>query len=131
MQFGQQRPTGRLISIVPLIDVVFILLVFFMLASSFLDWRSVELNVSSGVGAATSAQHAIVISLQADGSIAVGSEPVAKQGLRSVMTARLAENPEQRVVIRADPGVPLQRAVDTLDLVRASGAVNVSLARKR
>ena len=47
------------------------------------------------------------------------------------MTEKLAENQEQRVVIRSDPGVPLQRAVDTLDLVRAIGASNVSLSRKR
>ena len=131
MQFGQQRPTGRLISLTPLVDVVFILLVFFMLASSFLDWRSVELNVSSGVGAATSAQRAILISLGSDGSIAVASKPVATQALRSVMTAKLAEKPEQRVVIRSDPGVTLQRAIDTLDLVRTIGATDVSLARKR
>ncbi len=131
MQFGQQRPTGRLISLTPLIDVVFILLVFFMLTSSFLDWRSVNLTVSSGVGAATSAQRAILISLRSDGSVVVGSRPVAKQALRSVMTARLAGNREQRVVIRSDPGVPLQRAVNTLDLLRTIGATNVSLSRKR
>lgn len=131
MQFGAQRPTGRLISLTPLIDVVFILLVFFMLASSFLDWRSINLSVSSGVGAATSAQRAILINLRADGSVAVGSEPVATQTLRSVMTAKLAENNEQRVVIQSDPGVPLQRAVDTLDLVRTIGATDVSLSRKR
>ena len=131
MQFGQQRPTGRLISLTPLIDVVFILLVFFMLAASYLDWRSVDLTVSSGAGAATSAQRAILISLKSDGSIAVGSKPVAKQALRSVMTARLAESREQRVVVRCDSGVPLQRAVDTLDLLRTIGATNVSLARKR
>ncbi|MDP7242489.1 MAG: biopolymer transporter ExbD, partial [Rhodospirillales bacterium] len=81
MQFGQQRPTGRLISLTPLIDVVFILLVFFMLASSFLDWRSIDLTVSSGVGEATSDKRAILISLRSDGSIVVGSEPVSKQGL--------------------------------------------------
>ncbi|OOC09384.1 ExbD/TolR family protein, partial [Thioalkalivibrio halophilus] len=41
------RPRRRnLISLTPLIDVVFILLVFFMLASSFLDWRAVELEAS-------------------------------------------------------------------------------------
>ncbi len=131
MQFGQQRPTGRLISLTPLIDVVFILLVFFMLASSYLDWRSVNLTVSSGVGAATSTQRAILISLRSDGSVAVGSRPVAKQALRSVMTARLAGDREQRVVIRSDPGVPLQSAVNTLDLLRTIGATNVSLSRKR
>jgi biopolymer transport protein ExbD len=131
MQFGAQRPTGRLISLTPLIDVVFILLVFFMLASSFLDWRAVDLSVSSGVGAATSAQRAILIGLRSDGSVTIGSEPVAKQTLQSVMTEKLADNREQRVVIQSDPGVPLQRAVDTLDLVRAIGATDVSLSRKR
>ncbi len=131
MQFGQQRPTGRLISLTPLIDVVFILLVFFMLASSYLDWRSVDLTVSSGAGAATSAQRAILISLRSDGSVAVGSRPVANQALRSVMTARLAGNREKRVVIRSDHGVSLQRAVGTLDLLRMIGATNVSLSRKR
>ena len=131
MQFGQQRPTGRLISLTPLIDVVFILLVFFMLASSFLDWRSINLTVSSGVGAATSDQRAILINLRSDGSIIVGSRPVSKQALRPVMTAKLAEDREQRVVIRSDTGVPLQRAVNTLDLLRTIGATNVSLSRNR
>ncbi len=131
MQFGQQRPTGRLISLTPLIDVVFILLIFFMLASSYLDWRSVEFTVSSGVGAATSAQRAILISLRADGSVAVGPQPVAERALRTVMTAKLAKKRAQRVVIRSEPGVPLQRAVDTLDLLRSIGATNVSLSRKR
>jgi biopolymer transport protein ExbD len=131
MQFGQPRPTGRLISLTPLIDVVFILLVFFMLASSFLDWHSVDLSVSSGVGAESSAQNAILISLESDGSVSVGSTPIALQTLRSVMTEKLADDREQRVVIRSDSGVPLQRAVETLDLVRAIGATNVSLSRKR
>ena len=131
MQFGQQRPMGRLISLTPLIDVVFILLVFFMLASSFLDWRSINLTVSSGVGAATSDQRAILISLKFDGSIIVGSRLVSKQSLRPVMTTKLAEDREQRVVIRSDTGVPLQRAVNTLDLLRTIGATNVSLSRNR
>jgi biopolymer transport protein ExbD len=131
MQFGQERPAARLISLTPLIDVVFILLVFFMLASSFLDWRSVDLTVSSGARAATSAQRAILIILRSDGSVVVGFKPVERQALRSIMTARLDGNRERRVVIRSDPGVPLQRAVRTLDLLRAVGATNVSLSRKR
>ena len=131
MLFGQPRPTGRLISLTPLIDVIFILLIFFMLTSSYLDWRSVDFSVSSGVGAATSAQRAILISLRSDGSVAVGSRSVAKHALQSVMTAKLAGNRKQRVVIRSESGVPLQRAVDTLDLLRAIGVTDVSLARKR
>jgi len=132
MQFGQPpRPSARLISLTPLIDVVFILLVFFMLASSYLDWRSIGLSVSSGVSVAASDVRAILVSLNADGSISVGAGPVAKQALRSVLVEKLAGNLDQRVVIRSDPGVPLQRAVDALDLLRSIGATDVSLSRKR
>ena len=131
MQFGQQRSTARLISLTPLIDVVFILLIFFMLASSFLDWRSVDLSVTSGMGAAESADQAILIDLRADGSMTVGSSPVTIRALPSVLKTKLAGNPEQRVVIRSEPGVPLQRAIDALDLIRATGAINVSLTRTR
>ena len=131
MEFGQRRPTGRLISLTPLIDVVFILLVFFMVASSFLDWRSVDLTVSSGAGAAASAQRAILIGLRSDGTVTVGSTPIGRQSLRSIMTARLAGDHDRRVVIRSEPGVSLQRAIGTLDLLRSIGAKNVSLTRKR
>ena len=131
MRFSQQRPSARLISLTPLIDVVFILLVFFMLASSFLDWRSVDLTVSSGTGAANSAQRAILVSLQADGSIAVASRPVTQRALKSIITEKLAGDRAKRIVIRSDKGVPLQRAVNMLDLLRTVGATNVSLSRKR
>lgn len=131
MQFGQQRSTARLISLTPLIDVVFILLIFFMLASSFLDWRSVDLTVSSGVGTANTADRAILIDLRADGSLAIGSSPVTIRALPSILREKLAGNRQQRVVIRSEPGVPLQRAIDALDLIREIGAINVSLTRTR
>ena len=131
MQFGQQRSTARLISLTPLIDVVFILLIFFMLASSFLDWRSVDLSVTSGMGTAESADQAILIDLRADGSMTVESSPVTIRALPSLLKTKLEGNREQRVVIRSEPGVPLQRAIDTLDLIRSIGAINVSLTRTR
>jgi biopolymer transport protein ExbD len=131
MQFGPQRPTARLISLTPLIDVVFILLVFFMLAASFLDWRAVDLTVSSGVTATPAAGAAIVIGLRADGSVAVDAATVEPAALRPTLATRLAADRARPVVIRSDTGVPLQRAIDTLDLVRALGVASVSLSRGR
>lgn len=131
MQFGQQRSTARLISLTPLIDVVFILLIFFMLTTSFLDWRSVDLSITSGVGTAESADRAILIDLLADGSMTVGSSPVTIRALPAILKIKLEGNREQRVVIRSEPGVPLQRAIDALDLIRSTGAINVSLTRTR
>ena len=91
MQLGTLQPSKRLISLTPLIDVVFILLVFFMLASSYLDWHSIGLSISSGKGAANSSQRAILISLGADGSLAVGSQLVGRSELVPLIGGRLAE----------------------------------------
>jgi len=60
----------------------------------------------------------------------VQAEP-DEQAMRAAVAARLAEGGARRVVIRADPGVPLQRAIDMLDLVRGLGATDISLARRR
>ncbi len=131
MRLAPPQPPKRLITLTPLIDVVFILLVFFMLASSYLDWHAIDLNISSGKGAASSSQRAILISLGADGSLAVGSQTIGQGQLATLVGARLADNPDQRVVVRSEPGVPLQRAVNILDLLRGSGAADVSLSRTR
>ncbi len=131
MRFGEEPPTGRLIALTPLIDVVFILLVFFMLASSFLDWRAVDLRVSSGVGVAQTAQRALLIRLKEDGSIALRGGAVDAAELEARVKAQVAEDPEQRFVIRPEPAVPLQRAVDMMDLLKSAGAVNVSFSRDR
>jgi biopolymer transport protein ExbD len=131
MQFGQERPSRRLISLTPLIDVVFILLVFFMLASSGLDWRAVELSVSSGSGDAQTQSLAVQIRLKADGSLLLGTEPIDIDALRIRMSTTIVKTPKMQIVIDSEPGVRLQRAIDTLDLLTAEGARNVSFSRTR
>ena len=131
MHFGQERPARHLISLTPLIDVVFILLVFFMLASSGLDWRAVDLTISGDSGDAQSPSPAIQIRLKADGSLSLGTEPMDIDALRTRMSATIAETPKRQIVIRSEPGVRLQRAVDMLDLLKAEGAGNVSFSRTR
>ncbi len=131
MQFGHERPSRRLISLTPLIDVVFILLVFFMLASSGLDWRAVDLTISGGSGDAQSPSRAIQIRLKADGSLSLGAETMDIDALRTRMSATIAEAPQRQIVIRSEPGVRLQRAIDTLDLLKAEGAGNISFSRTR
>ena len=60
---GRRRP---LISLTPLIDVVFILLVFFMLASSFLDWRSIDLNAPAQAAAGPAIEGALLVEIHPD-----------------------------------------------------------------
>jgi len=121
---ARKRP---LISLTPLIDVVFILLVFFMLASSFLDWRAIDLAAPTKLtGGAGATDGALLIEIQPDG-LRLAAEPVSLGALTEQLRERIAARPEQRVLIKAHRGVPLQRTVDILDRLKAAGVEDVSL----
>lgn len=114
----------NVISLTPLIDVVFILLIFFMLASSFLDWRSIEMNVAKS-GAGKGMTGAMLVEIRQDGlrlSGRVLSEPDLLRSIRR----RAAKDAELRVLIKPAAGVPLQRSVDLADRIVASGGRDIS-----
>ncbi|ANK82600.1 MAG: biopolymer transporter ExbD [Rhizobiales bacterium NRL2] len=122
---GRRRP---LISLTPLIDVVFILLVFFMLASSFLDWRAIDLTPPARAGSGALMEGAMLVDVRPDG-LRLSGERLDLETLAGRVEARLADRPGQSVVIRPAAGVSLQRTVRVLDRLAAAGAANLSLNR--
>ncbi|MEX0693412.1 MAG: biopolymer transporter ExbD [Rhodospirillales bacterium] len=113
-----------IISLTPLIDVVFILLVFFMLASSFMDWRTLSLGVAraGGTGGMTGA---LLVELRKDG-LRLSGRALDNAALISTLSSRFKKDPEQRVLIKPDQGVPLQDAVNLIDRIAAAGGRDVS-----
>lgn len=124
------RPARKraLIGLTPLIDVVFILLIFFMLASSFLDWRAIRLNAPVSAGTGGSSEGALLVEILPDG-LRLAAQTLTMDELAKRISERLTEKPEQRILIRAVDGIPLQRTVDLLDRLKSSGATNMSLMR--
>jgi len=118
----QQR---HLIALTPLIDVVFILLVFFMLASSFLDWRAIEFTLQR---AAPAEPPPLLLILRGDGSMSLDGADVAQTELEARLAVLLAAEPQRSILIHGAEGVLLQRPIDVLDRVRAVGGSRVSLA---
>lgn len=113
-----------IISMTPLIDVVFILLVFFMLASSFLDWRTIELGVARG-GGTGGMTGALLVELKTDG-LRLSGRAMTEGDLMQRLSARFEKDPEQKVLLKPEKGVPLQRAVDLVDRIAAAGGRDVS-----
>ena len=124
------RPPRRraLISLTPLIDVVFILLVFFMLASSFLEWRAIDLDAPLQAAHGASAEGALLVEIRPEG-LRLAAEPLSLDTLAARVGARLAARPEQRVLIEPAAGVSLQRTVEVLDRLKAAGVADMSLIR--
>lgn len=133
--FGQvwlDAPPKRrraLISLTPLIDVVFILLIFFMLASSFLTWTPMPLSVPGPQAGSPDDCGRILVQVNADGTIALDGQPWAIGELTAGLRERLATRADDSVLVRPAADLPLQSLVDVLDAVRLAEPGAMSLSR--
>jgi len=121
MQFGSTpRPRRRLIGLTPLIDVVFILLLFFMLASQFHQWRAMTIG-ATGTPSNGEAAPAVLVRVHVDGSLDLNGEPVAVHSLTAHLRQTLIREPELSVQIESADEVPLQALVTLFDQLHAAG----------
>ena len=118
---NSRTPLG--VNVTPLIDCVFLLLVFFMLTTSFLEEQSLILHVSSSGRSAAVEQ--IVVDIARDGAIAVDGKPVALEEVTARIRPILSDAKKHAVSIRAERDVPVQRTVAVMDRIRAAGTDNI------
>jgi len=123
-----RRPHG--IRLTPLIDVVFILLVFFMLASSFLDWRALDLGVPSAEAKPDPQTDPIVIALDAEGAASIAGETVSLSDLPGRVRRLRSGDPRRPVVVQPAPKTPVGETVEVLDGLHAGGLESLSLAQE-
>ena len=124
LHFEGSGRTPLAINVTPLIDCVFLLLVFFMLTTSFLEEQSLILHVAApGKAAVTTEQ--LVVDIAKDGTIAVQGKPVKLDQLTATIRPLLATVKAGAVSIRAGRDVPVQRTVSVMDRIRAAGTENI------
>ena len=116
--------TDATIEITPMIDMVFLLLIFFLVATTFQQTER-ELDIALPHAAAatpiSAALREMVVNVAADGSIIVAGETIEPARLSEMLESALAVNPEQKVSVRGDRGTPYANVVRVLDLCKAAG----------
>lgn len=123
------RSPGRL-SLTPLIDCVFILLVFFMLQTDFLRLQVMEFTKAAGGSGVASEMTTISIELHDNGSVWLNGTKSHLNNLRT--TAASISTPDNtRVIIAVDTHVLLQRVVDVMDLFTQYDISNISMSAAR
>jgi len=120
MQFGTPRPARRP-SLTPMIDVVFLLLVFFMLAARFGHDLSLPMDTGGGAGAYDGPPRLVAIT---EGGVALNGRALPLDALAEALTP-LMETPEDIVVLRPAEGVALQRLIAVSDALRAAGLMRL------
>jgi biopolymer transport protein ExbD len=112
------------IEMTPIIDMVFLLLVFFLVATTFHQTEremQIALPFASSAGPISATLREIVINVDTNGNIIVAGRPLAPEDLQSMIEQAVATNPEQKVTVRGDRGTPYGNVVRVLDICKGGG----------
>ncbi|MBK1790153.1 ExbD/TolR family protein [Persicirhabdus sediminis] len=126
--FNSQDGAASEINISPLIDVVFILLIFFIVTAVFNEQTGVDVNKPRAASAQDLEAQSILFAVTANGQIYHGGRVVGLDGVQSIVSARLQEDETMPVIIQGDEGASHGAVVKVLDAAKLGGAESVSLA---
>lgn len=125
----ERPPEQAEINITPMLDMVFILLIFFIVTTSFIHVSGLHVARPSSSQTKTVKQSKIVlIQIKSDGSIEMDNRTIGMNAVRANVEKDLASNPAANVVVAASPGSKAGTLVDVIDQARQAGAKKVSLA---
>ncbi len=127
MQFARRTRKSHSISLTPLIDVMFCLVLFFMVSTSFVLSESLELSLPSGKPAAEAPSDVMQLLVRQDGTIVSGKASYSITQLDTVLMNTLGENPDQKILLLSGQDVTVQQLVSVMDLVYLNGGRNVQI----
>lgn len=129
MEFERRERFARHIDLTALVDIVFHLMVFFMLTTSFAVVQSMELTLPSEAKSAPAATQMKLmrILIAQGGAVTVDERPVTIDSLQMLLADRIGNDPDTNVVIYTAQGVSVQQLVSVLDLVYFAGGRNVQV----
>lgn len=126
------RRRRSMVILTPLVDVVFILLVFFMLVSSFSDDRVINMLTPAAAKEATASESlgVVLIRIGQGGALNISGLPTTQVQLAQEVALRSVGDTKYSYLVQPGTGVSLQEVVSIVDLLKSSGAYSVALTRK-
>ncbi|MEP3476040.1 MAG: biopolymer transporter ExbD [Hyphomicrobiales bacterium] len=128
MQLNVPEKKSLNLSLTPLIDVVFLLLIFFMLASTFSRFSSLPLSVNSGQSQSNSSKKFILVRIQKEGDIEINGQKVTSEDLITVIDGLVIEE-GMKLFIKPLEGTTVQQLVSVMQKARQSKINNPIVVR--
>ncbi len=124
---GQEEEESE-INMTPMLDVVFIMLIFFIVTASFVKETGIDVNRPDAQTAVPKDKANILIAIGANGDIWIDRRKVDPRAVRANIERLHAENPQGSVVIQADKKAVTETLIGVMDSARQAGVYNVSIA---
>lgn len=116
------------INISPLIDMVFILLIFFIVTTVFVEETGVEVTKPQAASAIQLEKQSILIAITSNGNVVYGGREIGVSGIRAQVRRILQDDPKTPVIIQADETVPTGLLVRVIDEAKLAGAPHVNIS---
>lgn len=116
------------LNLTPMLDVVFILLIFFIVTTSFVKETGIDVNRPSATTAEKKSQGNILIAINANGDIWIDNREIDIRAVRANIQVLKASYPQSSVIIQSDQDASTGRLVKVMDQVRLAGVQNISIA---
>ncbi len=122
----RKRKSIEVIDMIPMIDMVFLLLIFFALTSTFEIQRVMEMNLpKAATGERLQKEQTLTLHIKKDNQLLLKNTPVALQNLQSALSEVVQESAGVTLVIKGDSQVPHGKVVEIMDITNASGVKKI------
>ena len=128
MDFEGRARIHSHLDIAPLIDIVFLLLVFFMLTSTFMVPEAIELELPDSKTASATDATPVVVLLDKAGQLALNGENIKLEKLKQKLKPLLVAGDEPAIILKSDARTEVQVLIIVMDEIREAGGTNISLA---
>ena len=115
-------------NITPMLDVVFILLIFFIVTANFIKDPGLEINRPDSETAEITENAAILIAIGPAGEIYMDGRRIDVRQVKANVIRLMAENPQGAVVMQADKKATAEKIIAVMDEVREAGVIDISIA---
>jgi biopolymer transport protein ExbD len=130
IEFDEHASEGRSIDLTPMIDVVFLLLIFFLLTSIFAR-PSIPLDLPEAETAQNERSPDIAVAIRKDGGVHFEGRNVSLPELRSALEQAYRKSNDGKISLVSDKGVPFGKVVEVMDVAKSAGAERISVIAER
>lgn len=129
MKIARNLPKKARIEIIPMIDTMFFLLVFFMIATlSMTDQSGLPVNLPQASGIKTDSPQVFTLTLTKDNKLFYEKEPIASPAAAALRLAQQSKDQPVSVIVNADRSVEHGRVIELMDAIRQSGITKIAVA---
>ena len=122
MEINIKRKRISSTALISFTDIIFLLIIFLLIASSFVTHSGIQVKLPSSVSRQNEFNKNISLTLTIDNEVYIDNEYTTWEELPKILNRKLIEDPEMVIVIRADEDVALKNIVDLLDVAQLSGS---------